>query len=80
MDEVFGDVPASPRQPNLGRETTGEVVLRSRLKSALQKLNPDLPAEALQQASAALTRDRSALSAVEANREVYRLLKDGVKS
>ncbi len=51
MDEVFGATPASPRRPNLGRETTGEVVLRSRLKSALQKLNPDLPAEALQQAS-----------------------------
>jgi hypothetical protein len=28
MDEVFGDTPASPRRPNLGRETTGEVVLR----------------------------------------------------
>jgi type I restriction enzyme, R subunit len=27
MDEVFGDVPHSPRRPNLGRETTGEVVL-----------------------------------------------------
>ncbi len=28
MDEVFGDVPTSPRRPNLGRETPGEVVLR----------------------------------------------------
>jgi len=35
--------------------------------------------EALQQASDALTRDRSALSPVEANREVYQLLKEGVK-
>jgi len=25
FDEVFGDTPASPRRPNLGRETTGEV-------------------------------------------------------
>lgn len=24
MDEVFGDMPSSPRRPNLGRETTGE--------------------------------------------------------
>ena len=79
MDEVFGDVPASPRRPNLGRETTGEVMLRQRLLAVLRKLNPDLPAEALQQASDILTRDRSALSPVEANREVYRLLKDGVK-
>ena len=79
MDEVFGDMPSSPLRPNLGRETTGEVVLRQRLLAALRKLNPDLPAEALQQAIDILTRDRSALSAVEANREVYRLLKDGVK-
>jgi type I restriction enzyme, R subunit len=79
MDEVFGAVPPSPRRPNLGRETTGEVVLRQRLLAALHKLNPDLPAEALQQASDLLTRDRSALSPVEANREVYQLLKDGVK-
>ncbi len=79
MDEVFGDTPALPQRPNLGRETTGEVVLQGRLMSALQHLNPDLPAEALQQASDVLVRDRSALSAVEANREVYRLLKDGVK-
>ncbi len=86
MDEVFGegtDVAVqrldTPRRPNLGRETTGEVVLRQRLLTALRQLNPDLPAEALQQASDALTRDRSALSAVEANREVYRLIKDGVK-
>ena len=55
------------------------MVLRQRLLAALRKLNPDLPAEALQQAIDILTRDRSALSAVEANREVYRLLKDGVK-
>ncbi len=79
MDEVFGDTPSSPRRPNLGRETTGEVVLRQRLLASLRKLNPDLPAEALQQAIDILVRDRSALSAVEANREVYQLLKDGVK-
>lgn len=79
MDEVFGDTPASPQRPNLGRETTGEVVLRQRLLAALRKLNPDLPAEAVQQASDILVRDRSALSAVEANREVYRLLRDGIK-
>ncbi len=29
MDEVFGDVLASPCQPNLGRETTGEMALPS---------------------------------------------------
>ena len=40
-------------------------------------LNPDLPAEALDQAIEELTRDRSKMVREEANREVYRLLKGG---
>jgi hypothetical protein len=27
MDEVFGDVPASPKRPNHGRETTRDLLL-----------------------------------------------------
>lgn len=62
----------------LGRETRGEVVLRPRLQSALQQLNPDLPTEAIQFAIEELTRDRS--TSLEAtNREIYQLLKNGVK-
>ena len=60
---------------NLGREAKREVVLTGRLKPALQSLNPDLPAEALDAAVEALTRDRSALSLVEANREIDTLLR-----
>ena len=63
----------------LGRETTTEVVLVSRLRPAMERLNPDLPAEAFEQAIEELTRDRSAMSMAAANREVYKLLKDGVK-
>ena len=63
----------------LGRETPAEVVLTRRLRAALERLNPGLPAEALRQAVEELTRDRSAMSLVQANREVYQLLKDGVK-
>ena len=63
----------------LGRETSGDVVLRPRLQAALVKLNPDLPSEAITLAIEELTRDRSAMSAASANREVYQLLKDGVK-
>ena len=63
----------------LGRETTNEVVLVSRLRPALERLNPDLPAEALQLAIEQLTRGRGTKSPVEANRDVYELLKDGVK-
>src|SRR6266851_2444309 len=61
-----------------GRETYGEVVLLPRLRAALQRLNPGLAWEAIEIASEELTRDRSALSLANANREVYRLLKNGV--
>ena len=63
----------------LGRSTTSEVVLRPRLLAALQTLNPTLPPEALTLAITELARDRSLLSAVQANREVHLLLKNGVK-
>jgi type I restriction enzyme R subunit len=62
----------------LGRETKGEVVLVDRLRAALGKLNPALPSEAIQSAIDELTRDRSATSLEAANREIYRLLKDGI--
>jgi len=61
-----------------GRETKGEVVLVSRLRAALERLNPALPPEAITAAVDELTRDRSAMGLPAANREVYRLLKDGI--
>jgi len=61
------------------RETKGEVVLVSRLRAALVKLNPVLPPEAITAAVDELTRDRSAMSLEAANREVYLLLKEGIK-
>jgi type I restriction enzyme, R subunit len=64
---------------SLGRETTEEVILVPKLKSALEKLNPSLDSEAINLAIEELSRDRSAMSLVQANREVYKLLKDGVK-
>jgi len=63
----------------LGRETTEEVILVPKLRSALEKLNPELDSEAINLAIEELARDRSAMSLVQANREVYKLLKDGVK-
>lgn len=62
----------------LGRETTGEVILVSRLCAVLKKLNPVLPPEAIATAVDELTRDRSAMSLEAANREVYGLLKEGI--
>ncbi len=73
MDEVLGE------HGTLGREHRGEVVLLRRLRPALEKLNPALPAEAIDLAIEELTRDRSAMSLVQANREIYRLLKDGIQ-
>ena len=63
----------------LGRETRAEVVLVSKLRPALEQLNPDLPKEAIGLAIEELTRNRSALSLANANREIYQMLKDGVK-
>jgi type I restriction enzyme R subunit len=63
---------------DLGRETKGEVVLKERLRAALAKLNVGLPPEAIQAAIDELARDRSAMSLEAANREVYRLLKEGI--
>src|SRR6266487_1398130 len=62
----------------LGRETYNEVVLVRQLRVALQRLNPDLPQDAIELAIEELTRDRSALSPANANREVYQLLKQGI--
>lgn len=63
----------------LGRETKSEVVLISQLRPSLEKLNPTLPTEAINLAIEELIRDRSALSLANANRETYKLIKDGVK-
>lgn len=62
----------------LGRETKGEVVLTDRLRAALTSLNANVPPEAIQTAIDELARDRSAMSLEAGNREVYRLLKDGI--
>lgn len=72
MDETFGV------GGTLGRETKGEVVLVERLRVALCKFNPAMPSEAIQTAIDELTRNRSAMNLEAANREVYRLFKDGI--
>jgi len=63
----------------LGRDEKREVVLTGQLRSALLRLNPDLPMEAIVGAVEEISRDRSALSLVEANREIDKLLKGGVR-
>ena len=73
--DEFSQVGGSP----LGRETKSEVVLTSRLGPALQRLNPDASHAAVDAAIEELTRPRSAMSLAAANREIYELLKDGVR-
>ena len=54
-----------------------DVVLERCLREGLVRLNPDLPAEALEDAYRKLTRS-DAPSLVERNRAVHRMLVDGV--
>jgi len=70
--EVFGAA------GTFGRASDREAVLTGRVRTALERLNPRVPATALEAAIDALTQDRSAMSLVGANREVYGLLKEGI--
>ena len=63
----------------LGKSSRKEVVLVSQLRKALERLNPDLSTAAIDLAIQELTRSRSTLSLENANREIYQLLKGGVK-
>ncbi len=63
----------------LGRETTNDVILWPRLRAAIKKLNPGIANDAVQLAMDELAKDRSAMSLAHANREIYKLLKDGVR-
>lgn len=72
LEEVFGP------HGTLGRETKAESFLVTRLRTALERLNPSLPPEAISGAIDQLIRDRSVMSLAAANREVYGLLKEGI--
>ena len=59
------------------RRNYGEVVLAQRLRDALARLNPALPAAALEDAFRKLTRPEGA-ELIQRNRALHRLLVDGV--
>lgn len=71
-DEVLGATNPT------GRTSFHQVHLPARLRAALARLNPGLPSDALKQAEEALTRDRSAMLPLHANRELLALLVNGV--
>ena len=63
----------------LGRETPSDVVLVRTLKEAIKRLNPGVDLEAVDLAVEEITKDRSSMSPLRANKEIYKLLKDGVE-
>ena len=71
-DIAAGEPAAERSDPNYR-----DVALEGRLRQALVRLNPDLPAEALEDAYRKLTR-ADAPSLLERNRAVHRMLVDGV--
>jgi type I restriction enzyme, R subunit len=62
----------------LGRADTKEAVLTRDLRAALERLNPELPAPAIDAALRALTAYDVSRSMVQHNRDFYRLLRGGV--
>ena len=74
-DEAFGSDAGGDLA--FGRETRNDVVLTSRLREALLKLNKGIPSLILQEAADEMCRDRSSMSDIAANEAIYLLLKDG---
>jgi type I restriction enzyme R subunit len=72
-DETFGAGGA------FGRASTRDVHLPPRLRVALTKLNPKAPPAGIDAALDELLRDRTAMGLAGANRDVHRLLTEGIK-
>lgn len=65
----------------LGRDSRRDVVLTHRLRFAMRKLNPEhVPDTSIDEAIEVLTRDRSIMDGVRANREVHGLLRGGYRT
>ncbi|WP_298433379.1 type I restriction endonuclease subunit R [uncultured Jannaschia sp.] len=62
-----------------GRESEAQVILEDRLRGSLERLNPDLPPAAIAQVIEEVTRERSRMVPVNANQELWRLMREGVK-
>ena len=60
------------------RDGRNDVILKSTLYKSLQKLNPKCSDEVLLLAIDELNRDRSLISPIKANEEIYKILKEGL--
>lgn len=70
----------------LGRDSQRDVILSHRLRAAILRLNDpeiadlNIPPRIVDEAIAAVARDRSIMHPVRANHEVYELLRDGYRA
>jgi len=78
--EVLNCHTADPEEADdrSGRASKRDVFLVDRVREAAARLNPQIPAAAIEDALEKLLDRRQAMSLVAANREVYDLLRDGV--
>lgn len=67
----------APGEPHAERGSYEDVILTQRLREALARINPTLPAEALEDAFRKATRPESP-SLIESNRRFHHMLVDGV--
>ncbi|MCE5268432.1 MAG: type I restriction endonuclease subunit R [Planctomycetaceae bacterium] len=68
----------APGEPEAERDSFGDVVLARRLRDAIDRLNPDIPAEAREEAFRKVLRPDSP-SLVGNNRAFHTMLRDGVE-
>jgi len=76
--EIVHGPEIAPGEPGAERSTYGDVVLDGRLRAALARLNPHLPADALEDVYRQVTRTDSP-SLVLTNRTVHRMLVEGAE-
>ncbi|HUA12820.1 MAG TPA: type I restriction endonuclease subunit R [Solirubrobacteraceae bacterium] len=63
----------------LGRDNRSEVFLTGRLRQAVERLNPGMPSEAIQDAVNEVTKPRFAMHYARANAEIHALLRERVE-
>jgi type I restriction enzyme, R subunit len=63
----------------LGRDNRSEVFLTGRLRQALERLNPGMPSEAIEDTIREVTKPRTAMHYARANAEIHALLRDRVE-
>src|ERR1035441_7440287 len=64
---------------SLGRDNKSDVFLIRRLRAAIERLNPGVPAEAVEQAVTEITRPRTVMHYARANQQIHALMRDRVE-